>query len=166
MESNPKRLPRTGRRLEEQPMLLRRVLSASKLALLPGHTSNSGRTASRTVSGHVDSGVPRNDQSAKQVNAGGKKGHLAGACACGAGCRVGGEEHVKDEDVAVDAEDARILDGVRVAEDEHELRDVEDNWEHEVGEHDPEERPNASCVRSCARASAEAQRRHTMLTKG
>ena len=118
------------------------------------------------MSGHVDSGVPRNDQSAKQVNVGGKKGHLAEACVCGAGHQVGGEEHVKDEDVAVDAEDARVLDGVRVAEDEHELCDVKDNWEHEVGERDLEERPNASCVRSCVHMSAEVQRRRTMPTKG
>ena len=61
----------------------------------------------------------------------------------------GGEEDAEDGDVGVDADDVRALDVVGVAEDEDELRDVEDDGEDEVGECDPEEGADARGVGVC-----------------
>ena len=60
----------------------------------------------------------------------------------------GREEDAEDGDVAVHDDDGRSFEVVAVAEDEDELRDVEDDGEHEVGEGDPEECPEARAVRS------------------
>ena len=67
-----------------------------------------------------------------------------------AGGPDGREEDAEDGDVAVDDDHVGSLDIVAVVEDEDELRDVEDDREHEVGEGDPEERPEARPVRTCA----------------
>ena len=67
----------------------------------------------------------------------------------GAGGPDGREEDAKDGDGAVHDVDVRALDVVAVAEDEDVLRDVEDDWEHEVGQGDLEERPETRSVRTC-----------------
>ena len=58
----------------------------------------------------------------------------------------GREEDAEDGDVAVHDDDGRSFEVVAVAEDEDQLCDVEDDGEHEVGEGDPEERPEARAV--------------------
>ena len=55
----------------------------------------------------------------------------------------GREEDADDGDVVVQHEDVRALEEVRVAEREHELDEVEDDGEDEVGGRDPEEGPDA-----------------------
>lgn len=150
----------SDRRLEEQPVLLLRApihtpCQRVEVRPAPGPRLRLWRDRGQHSSCRQWE-VPSDDQRAGRVNVGVALGRERGplpddagrASLSSAGRPDGGEEDAENGDVRVDAEDVRALDEVGVAEDEDELGDVEDDGEDEVGERDPEERPDARRVGS------------------